>query len=258
MQSTRTEVRIQEGMTDPNSKIVENLSANTLSTTSNMFVNSGTPSPDPTKLPCDKKWITLNIGGKYFTTTRVTLSKAPSSFLHKLSQKSLDPRDMESDRDERGAFLIDRDPLYFQVVLNYLRHGKLIMNKGLVEEGVLEEAEFYNLTDLIRLVKQKISERDCNKTATENKKYVYRVLQCHEEEITQMVSTLSDGWKFEQMIGMRPSTGEVPSKQAEFLCVVSRECVGSPSTNGSHKPEPNDRAKLIQQKASPGMAVVRD
>lgn len=231
--------------------------SNTLA--SNTFVNSGTPSPDPTKLPCDKKWITLNIGGKYFTTTRVTLSKAPNSFLHKLSLKSLDPREIESDRDERGAFLIDRDPIYFQVVLNYLRHGKLIMNKGLLEEGVLEEAEFYNITDLIRLAKQRIVERDLVKTSSENKKYVYRVLQCHEDEVTQMVSTLSDGWKFEQMINMKPSTGEYPGgKQAEFLCVVSRECFGSPHINGSHKPEPNDRAKLIQQKASAGLILTRD
>lgn len=225
----------------------------------NTFVISGAQSPDPTRLPCDKKWITLNIGGTYFTTTRVTLSKAPNSFLHKLSLKSLDPNEIESDRDERGAFLVDRDPNYFQVVLNYLRHGKLIMNKGLLEEGVLEEAEFYNITDLIKLAKQKIIERDCIKAAAENKKYVYRVLQCHEDEVTQMVSTLSDGWKFEQMINMKPSSGEYHgAKQAEFLCVVSRECIGSPHTNGSHKPEPNDRAKLIQQKASPGMAIVRD
>lgn len=225
----------------------------------NLFINAGTPSPDPTKLPCDKKWITLNIGGKYFTTTRVTLSKAPNSFLHKLSLKSLDPKEMESDRDERGAFLIDRDPNYFQVVLNYLRHGKLIMNEGLIEEGVLEEAEFYNITDLIRLTKQKIIERDSAKAANENKKFVYRVLQCHEDEITQMVSTLSDGWKFEQMINMKPSTCDYPGgKQAEFLCVVSRECIGAPNSNGSHKAEPNDRAKLIQLKASRGVVISRE
>lgn len=227
---------------------------------SNAPVNSGAPSPDPTRLPCDKKWITLNIGGKYFTTTRVTLSKAPNSFLHKLSQKSLDPKELESDRDERGAFLIDRDPNYFRIVLNYLRHGKLIMTKGLIEEGVLEEAEFYNITDLIKLTKQRIMERDCVKEANESKKFVYRVLQCHESELTQMVSTLSDGWRFEQMITTNNDQYPSPtgSSNKEFLCIVSRECSGKLHANGSHKPEPNDRALLIQQKASPGMAIIRD
>jgi len=64
--------------------------------------------------------------------------------------------------------------------------------------GVLEEAEFYNITDLIQLVKDRIVKRDAH-SAQNGKKYVYRVLQCHEDELTQMVSTLSDGWKFEQV-----------------------------------------------------------
>lgn len=64
--------------------------------------------------------------------------------------------------------------------------------------GVLEEAEFYNITELIRLVKERICLRD-TQPYRESKKHVYRVIQCHEDELTQMVSTMSDGWKFEQV-----------------------------------------------------------
>ncbi|KAG7459935.1 hypothetical protein MATL_G00215860 [Megalops atlanticus] len=205
------------------------------------------------------KWVRLNVGGTYFLTTRQTLCREPKSFLYRLCQA--DP-DLDSDKDETGAYLIDRDPTYFGPVLNYLRHGKLVLNKDLAEEGVLEEAEFYNITSLIKLIKEKIRDRDC-KMSLVPMKHVYRVLQCQEEELTQMVSTMSDGWKFEQvfyskrrqnprplyssLISIGSSYNYGNEDQAEFLCVVSKEL-----HNQSYGPnsEPTEKAKILQERGS--------
>ena len=111
---------------------------------------------------CKTEWIRLNIGGQIFVTTKTTLCKNPQSFFFKLCQD--DPSiGLTTDKDETGAFLIDRDPQYFAPILNYLRHGKLIIEKNLQEEGVLEEAEFYNLQELIHMVKDRIKQRENEK-----------------------------------------------------------------------------------------------
>ncbi|XP_060522069.1 BTB/POZ domain-containing protein KCTD5 [Cylas formicarius] len=192
----------------------------------------------------NKQWVKLNVGGTYFLTTKTTLSRDTNSFLYRLVQED---SDLISDKDETGAFLIDRDPNYFSPVLNYLRHGKLVINKGLAEEGVLEEAEFYNIAELITLVKERIMHRD-NSPNKNGKKHVYRVLQCHEDELTQMVSTMSDGWKFEQLINIGSQYNYGADEHAEFLCVVSREY--GVSENHEVRCDREDRAKVLQQKGS--------
>nr|XP_006997817.1 BTB/POZ domain-containing protein KCTD2 [Peromyscus maniculatus bairdii] len=183
-------------------------------------------------------------GGTYFVTTRQTLGREPKSFLCRLCCQE-DP-ELDSDKDETGAYLIDRDPTYFGPILNYLRHGKLIITKELAEEGVLEEAEFYNIASLVRLVKERIRDNE-NRTSQGPVKHVYRVLQCQEEELTQMVSTMSDGWKFEQLISIGSSYNYGNEDQAEFLCVVSREL--NNSTNGIVI-EPSEKAKILQERGS--------
>ncbi|KAI8797587.1 BTB/POZ domain-containing protein KCTD5 [Biomphalaria glabrata] len=188
------------------------------------------------------EWVRLNVGGTTFLTTRTTLGRDQKSFLYRLVQEA---SDLNTDKDTDGAFLIDRDPSYFGPVLNFLRHGKLVMNKDLAEEGVLEEAEFYNITDLIKVVKDRIAERDAklNQTFMKN---VYRVMQCSGQELTQMVSTIPDGWKFEQLLNIGSHYNYGSEDHAEFLFVVSKEC---PTVlNGTD--EPSDRAKVLQLKGT--------
>jgi len=112
----------------------------------------------------------------------------------------------------------------------------------------LEEAEFYNITELIKLLKQRIADRNNNKKVDNSRKHVYRVLQCHEDELTHVVSTLSDGWKFEQLISIGSNYNY--EEQAEFLCVVSRDYPNSVSNASDRRIGSTDRAKLIQQKAA--------
>lgn len=191
--------------------------------------------------PC-ATWIRLNVGGTVFQTTRQTLCRETNSFLARLCQED---DDLPSEKDNSGAFLIDRDPEYFAPVLNYLRHGKLVVNKGLSLEGVLEEAEFYNLPRLIQICSDRIAESGPKKPKA--MKHVYRVLQCHEEELTNVISAMSDGWKFEQLvpIGQFQYQNEV---QSEYLCVVSREFPDTECKNGEHT-DVNERVKALQQKA---------
>lgn len=92
------------------------------------------------------EWLTLNVGGRCFTTTRSTLvSKEPESMLaHMFRDKDV----WGNKQDSQGAFLIDRSPDYFEPILNYLRHGQLIVNQGINPLGVLEEARFFGIEQL--------------------------------------------------------------------------------------------------------------
>uniref|UniRef100_A0A8C4NJI0 Potassium channel tetramerization domain containing 2 n=1 Tax=Eptatretus burgeri TaxID=7764 RepID=A0A8C4NJI0_EPTBU len=182
-------------------------------------------------------------------------------------------------KDETGAFLVDRDPAYFSTILNFLRHGKLILNEQLTEEGVLAEAEYYNISSLVSLVKERIRQRAAAQSR-HSVKHVYRVLQCREEELTQMVSTMSDGWKFEQLVAIGSAYGYSGSHQAEYLLIVSREVKTEddgpahvpcevtsrevchetesegllPATRGAASngllPEPTDKAKMLLERGS--------
>ncbi|KAH7676057.1 potassium channel tetramerization domain containing 5-like protein, partial [Aphelenchoides avenae] len=97
----------------------------------------------------DNAWIQLNIGGKVFETTRKTLCRDPESFLARLDG---DDSALPRRKDKKGAYVIDREPENFAVILHYLRTGFLKVPDGVTREELVEEAEFYNLVALVKLI----------------------------------------------------------------------------------------------------------
>jgi len=104
---------------------------------------------------CSSEWIVLNVGGTCFSTTRSTLvAKEPSSMLSRMFGSGMTP----ANQDAQGAYLIDRSPQYFEPILNYLRHGKLVYNSNVSPEGLLEEARFYGVESLIPQLENLVSQ----------------------------------------------------------------------------------------------------
>lgn len=99
----------------------------------------------------NSEWVTLNVGGKYFTTSRSTLlTKEPQSMLARMFAEGESGYLMTpSNVDSNGAYLIDRSPTYFEPILNYLRNGQLIFDTHVNPEGILEEARFFGIESLI-------------------------------------------------------------------------------------------------------------
>ncbi|XP_053986682.1 BTB/POZ domain-containing protein KCTD9 isoform X2 [Hylaeus volcanicus] len=125
------------------------------------------------------EWITLNVGGKYFTTTRDTLTKTePTSMLARMFTESTDTeqRILPSRQDEMGAFLIDRSPTYFEPLLNYLRHGQMTLDANVNPSGVLAEARFYGIEGAIELLIPMIEDFHKSSSVSLTRKDVLKVI----------------------------------------------------------------------------------
>eukprot|EP01133_Synstelium_polycarpum_P011992 gene11992-14008_t len=100
--------------------------------------------PSSTETRHENEWVTLNVGGRMFSTTRSTLLKDKDSMLAKMFGESWD-----STKDSNGSYLIDRSPEYFAPIINFLRCGNLVIDDGLNIEGVYHEARFFNITAMV-------------------------------------------------------------------------------------------------------------
>lgn len=99
--------------------------------------------------------VTLNVGGKLYSTTLQTLTRFPDSMLGAMFRG---PQPALTDR--RGNYFIDRDGKTFRHILNFLRFGQLDLPEGYAELSLLRtEADFYQIRPLLEELRRVEAER---------------------------------------------------------------------------------------------------
>jgi len=94
-----------------------------------------------------KDKIVLNVGGKRFTTSLITLRSIKGTFLEEMFRKGANTTSCAD-----GSFFIDRDPSTFGYVLDYLRSGDLLVKSddSNVRMQLLDDADFFKLPNDVK------------------------------------------------------------------------------------------------------------
>ncbi|XP_053567253.1 BTB/POZ domain-containing protein KCTD21 [Bombina bombina] len=98
--------------------------------------------------------VTLNVGGKLYTTSLSTLTRIPDTMLGAMFSGKV-----PSKKDSHGNFFIDRDGKVFRHILNFLRSSHLDLPDDFQEMSLLRrEVDFYQIQPLIDAFQEKEAE----------------------------------------------------------------------------------------------------
>lgn len=86
--------------------------------------------------------IHFNVGGTVFSMLESTIAVKGSYF------ESILSTDISCIRDKDGNIFIDRSPVYFSLILDYLRSGEIVLDVGTNRNLLLTEINYYGLTQL--------------------------------------------------------------------------------------------------------------
>lgn len=153
-------------------------------------------------------YVTLNVGGRQFQTTRATLEKAPPGPLREATE---------------GSFF-DRDPVCFRYVLQYLRLGKVVESALPTCQAelaaLLLESDYFSLPELSAMIHGKMDALvPPNDARTANKRTQF-LISISENGNTQTSANVPSSLE-----GLLPAYGEQPSP-CRTMKIVEDWCSG--------------------------------
>ncbi|KNC77490.1 hypothetical protein SARC_10053, partial [Sphaeroforma arctica JP610] len=148
---------------EPFMKGVSGPLAATCDTVSTQIIDTDGTNRSGTPMGTRDDWIAFNVGGQVFVTTKTTIQRGESTMLSRLIEEDM----WQSTRDRNGTVMLDRSPKYFEPLLNFLRHGEMVLGEGLNPRGVLAEARFFGMNDACKILEQMC--KDCHVDAPMNR-----------------------------------------------------------------------------------------
>jgi len=88
--------------------------------------------------------VKLNVGGQKFMTTESTLNSKGTNFLTQLIKHEKEGK-IGVLKDEEGYIFIDRNGKVFEIILEYLRTGTLVLSAPITQPQLDMEMEFYQI-----------------------------------------------------------------------------------------------------------------
>lgn len=108
--------------------------------------------------------VKLNVGGVRYTVARSTLATAVGTILCRLVTD-----EVGHGKDEQGHIWIDRDGDLFPYILNFIRSSATAVPLGVDRYALKQEAEFFGLIDLVKILEEEDPIVTINVSGTEFK-----------------------------------------------------------------------------------------
>ena len=106
--------------------------------------------------------------------------------------------------DSKGAYFLDRDPLLFRHILNFLRDGSLPLSQLTphTKAALLRESRFFGLASLTTALHAETREMKARQRRELSQEKEYKMCTVEEKEMTQLFNkmTMMEGYDFEDWI----------------------------------------------------------